>query len=143
VIAASLQGQPVEENPGIGVTSLSTLREKCLLTGLVQVAIESPPCMHIGMAKRYQSVQVSSFGKQVHVPQVRVVTLVVGAVAIGVGLHRRYGQIPVPALLRVLRNGDPVVHHQILRLSGSARRGSRKPDAVSGGWTASPGQTRK
>ncbi|RKF24693.1 hypothetical protein D7I43_25305 [Micromonospora globbae] len=120
-----ISGQAFDEVPRSTISGTRSLSQILQPAFLVEQPVQPPARMHITLAESCQLDMTAGARKQIHVPQVCVVALVVGAVALRNGTKHRDCSVPVALLLSDARRLRPVRH-------GHHRR-QRRPSAWESG----------
>lgn len=100
--------QPNKDVQSVTVTIFGAAAQRRLHPPLAKRSVESPTCMDIRESEFREFGEPLRTGEQIHVPQMVVVHVVIGGVALGVSAYQRDSRIPIPKLFRCLGLLEPL-----------------------------------
>lgn len=104
---ARLAQQPDKDVQGSTITVFGAVAQLRLHPPLAKRFVESPTCVDIRESALCKFREPFRTGEQIHVPQMAVVPVGIGGVALAVGAHQCDGRIPVLVLFRCLGLLEP------------------------------------
>lgn len=87
---------------GSTVATLGTIAQRHIHPTLVKRSFESPTCVDIRECEFRELGEPLRADQQTHVPQMTVVRVMIGGVALGTGTDQRYSCVPISDLFRCL-----------------------------------------
>lgn len=119
-----LAQQPDKDVQSVTVTIFGAATQNRLHPLIAKRSVESPTCVDIRESKLREFGEPLRTGEQIHVPQMVVVHVVIGGVALGMGAYQRDGRIPIPELFRYPGLLEPVHRTSIAQCCLVQRGGS-------------------
>lgn len=103
-----LAQQPDKDVQSVTVTIFGAATQNHLHPLVAKRSVESSTCVDIRESKLHEFGEPLGTGEQIHVPQMVVVHVVIGGIALGMGAYQRDGRIPIPELFRYPGLLEPV-----------------------------------